>query len=89
MVLSVGMKKYTEELAVSEVRMSLGDFLKSYNKGLPASFPRSSRALLQKYKTLHPLFFKHGDLWSLDEHRKKIMDWLPQEIETLRRASAK
>jgi hypothetical protein len=83
------MKKYVDELSVSEVRMPLVDFLKSYNKGLPAGFPRSSRALLEKYKTLHPLFFKNGDLWSLDEHRKKVLDWIPQELEAARRASAR
>lgn len=83
------MKKYVEELSISEVRMPLADFLKSYNKGLPSGFPRSSTILLKKYKELHPLLFKHGDLWSLDEHRKKILDWIPQELESLRRSSAK
>lgn len=23
----------------------------------------------------HPSFFKHGNLWSLDEHRKRVIDW--------------
>jgi hypothetical protein len=83
------MKKYIEELSISEIRMSLGDFLKSYNKGLPVGFPRSSTALLKKYKEQHPLFFKHGDLWSLDEHRKKVLDWIPQEMEAVRRTAQK
>ena len=71
------MKKYGEELAISEKRISLADFLKSYNKNLPTGFPKASSSLLKKFKETHPLFFKHGDLWSLDEHRKKIIDWLP------------
>ncbi len=71
------MKKYSEELSISEMRISLADFLKSYNKNLPTGFPKASTALLKKFKETHPLFFKHGDLWSLDEHRKKIIDWLP------------
>ncbi len=71
------MKKYSEELSISEMRISLADFLKSYNKNLPEGFPKASAALLKKFKETHPLFFKHGDLWSLDEHRKKIIDWLP------------
>ncbi|NNM83783.1 hypothetical protein HKL94_01005 [Candidatus Parcubacteria bacterium] len=83
------MRKYVEELSISEVRMPLADFLKSYNKSLPSGFPRSSTALLKKYKQLHPLFFKHGDLWSLDEHRKRILDWLPQQIEAARQSSGK
>ncbi|MSU74345.1 hypothetical protein EXS57_01030 [Candidatus Kaiserbacteria bacterium] len=71
------MKKYSEELEVSAMRISLTDFLKSYNKTLPEGFPKASSALLKQFKNSHPLFFKHGDLWSLDEHRKKIIDWLP------------
>jgi hypothetical protein len=71
------MKKYGEELKISEMRTSLADFLKSYNKNIPQGFPKASAALLKEYKNTHPLFFKHDDLWSLDEHRKKIIDWLP------------
>ena len=55
----------------------------------PAAFPHTSVALLKKFKALHPLFFKHGNLWSLDEHRKKIMDWLPQHLAAARRAVGK
>ncbi len=71
------MKKYGEELKISEKRVSLAVFLKSYNDGLPTGFPKASSALLKKFKETHPLFFKHGNLWSLDEHRKKIVDWMP------------
>lgn len=71
------MKKYGEELKISELQISLADFLKSYNKNLPTGFPKASTALLKSFRESHPLFFKHGDLWSLDEHRKKIIDWLP------------
>lgn len=83
------MKKYGEELKLSEAQLSLADFLKSYNKNLPVNFPRSSVALLKKFKATHPLFFKHGDLWSLDEHRKKVIDWLPQHAAALKRAASK
>lgn len=72
------MRKYSEESKISEAPMSLAGFLKSYNQNIPPSFPRVSVALLKKFKEAHPLFFKHGDSWSLDEHRKKIIDWLPQ-----------
>ena len=71
------MKIYGEELEISEVRTSLAGFLASYNKSLPEGFPKASAMLLKQFKASHPLFFKHGDLWSLDEHRKKIIDWLP------------
>lgn len=59
----------------SLLQISSADFLASYNKNIPAGFPRASEALLEKFKSENPLFFKHGNFWSLDEHRKKVMDW--------------
>ncbi len=63
----------------SETQCTLADFLKAYNKDLPESFPRASKALLEEFKTTHSSFFKTED-WSLDVHRKKVMDWLPARI---------
>ena len=56
----------------SETQTSLSDFLKSYNETIPQSFPRASETLLQKYKDEHAAFFKNGEFWSLDLHRKKM-----------------
>ncbi len=75
------MKKYAEELKISEMQIPLPDFLKSYNENIPDGFPHASVSLLKKFKELHTTLFKHGDLWSLDQHRKKLMDWLPRNIE--------
>jgi hypothetical protein len=75
------MKKYAEELKISEIQTSLPDFLKSYNETIPAGFPHASVILLKKFKELHTALFKHGDLWSLDQHRKKLMDWLPRNTD--------
>lgn len=61
----------------SEKLLSLSDFLKSYNDGLPLQFPRASLALLREFKKEHMTLFKHTDLWSLDQHRKVVMNWLP------------
>ncbi len=69
-------KTYKEEAAASQTQLSLLDFLRFYNGNLPTSFPRASAALLKKFKEGHAMLFKHGELWSLDLHRKKIMDWL-------------
>ena len=73
----IGMKKYSEEAQISEMQVSLADFLKSYNKNMPESFPRATTALLRKFKAANESLFKNGDMWSLDLHRKKIIDWLP------------
>jgi len=65
----------------SERKVTLPDFLKTYNKGLPEAFPRVSSALLQEFKKSYPSQFK-DDLWSLELHRKKVMDWLPMYLKS-------
>jgi hypothetical protein len=57
---------------------SLTDFLNSYNKNLPFEFPSATQAALLKFKEEYPSLFKDNMSWSLDKHRKKFMDWLPQ-----------
>jgi len=59
----------------SKVQISSSDFIESYNKTIPMHFPHATEPLLKKFRDANPSFFTHGDLWSLDEHRKKIMDW--------------
>ena len=61
--------------ARSEKTRTLAGFLEEYNEHLPASFPRASAALLKEFRTAHQSLFKTG-VWSLDLHRKKVMDWL-------------
>ena len=70
-------KSYKEEAAASQTQISLADFLEFYNKNIPATFGQATTELLQTFRREHPSLFKHGDMWSLDEHRKKIMDWIP------------
>ncbi|HVB19752.1 MAG TPA: hypothetical protein VNF51_00475 [Candidatus Paceibacterota bacterium] len=60
----------------SEKPIPFSDFLKFYNENLPAAFPRASLALLREFKKTNTALFKNGNLWSLDQHRKKVMDWL-------------
>lgn len=68
----------------SERKLSLTDFLESYNENLPSEFPRASLSSLREFKKTYPGLFKSGDdLWSLDQHRKKFMDWLPQHVKSL------
>ncbi len=69
----------------SEKSLSFGDFLKSYNEGLPLEFPRASLALLREFRKGHIALFKNDDnLWSLDQHRKKVMDWLTTKQREMR-----
>ncbi|MEK7079994.1 MAG: hypothetical protein AAB901_01775, partial [Patescibacteria group bacterium] len=58
-------------------KLSLAEFLANYNDGLPSQFPSASAALLKTFSETHPELFKTGVTWSLDQHRKRVMDWLP------------
>lgn len=64
------------ELEVNQTATTLAVFLESYNQNIPASFPRASIKSLKQFQISHPLLFKRGDEWSLDRHRKRLMDWL-------------
>ena len=73
-----GMKNSREELEASQKKLPLLVFLQSYNDNMPQSLPRASVALLEKFKEEHLTLFKPDNLWSLDLHRKKLIDWLPR-----------
>jgi len=75
------MSKHRDDPKLSEIRITASDFLLSYNQNMPIGFPRVSVTLLKKFKDEHPLLFKRDNLWSLDQHRKKLMDWLPRNVE--------
>lgn len=74
--------------AYSEKRLSLPEFLTTYNAGLPPEFPRASAAMLKVFSSKYPDFFRKGDGWSLDQHRKKVMDWLPNYMRSTTVGSA-
>lgn len=59
--------------------ISLFEFLSSFNEHMPKNFKKVTEGQLLKFKETHPTFFKNKDLWSLDQHRKKIIDWLSRE----------
>ncbi len=69
--------KNNDEFKLNQVGTPLATFLESYNKSIPASFPPASVKMLKQFQIHHPLLFKHGDEWSIDRHRKRLMDWLP------------
>ncbi len=67
----------------SERVLSSADFLKSYNKDLPSGFPRASMSFLKEFEKTYPKLFKKENTWTLDQHRKKFMDWGPQRTKSL------
>lgn len=74
------MTKYGSELKSNQNLVSLLDFMKLYNASLPDAFPKVSKKLLGKYQSEHTELFKHGELWSIDLHRKKVLDWMPSQL---------
>jgi len=70
------MKRKNEAYELSKTQTIISVFLKTYNKSVPKDFPRASLSGLKKFKDLYPTLFKGGKLWSIAEHRKKIIDWL-------------
>jgi len=72
------LKKKLKEPKTHEDQISLKEFLVSFNKNMPATFMQVTEADLLRFKLAHEALFKNGDSWSLDQHRKKIIDWLPR-----------
>jgi hypothetical protein len=70
------MRKNKAELEISQMQVTLADFLGLYNKNIPIGFPRASAAKLKEFQNAHPALFKNRNMWSVDRHRKKFMDWL-------------
>ena len=77
------MKTPDLDRARSEQKLTLPAFLKSYNEDLPTQFPQATAAYLRQFKKASPALFKEDASWSLDQHRKKVMDWLPLYIKSL------
>lgn len=72
--------KKLPKVAPQEILLSAAEFLESYNKNMPKGYPHVSMEILQKFKNEHLSLFKNSGLWSLDQHRKRMIDWLPQNI---------
>ncbi len=64
----------------SELPMTEAEFMTSYNQNMPEGYPLVSMAILERFKQAHTSLFKSGNTWSLDQHRKRMIEWLPQNI---------
>jgi hypothetical protein len=55
----------------------LWDFMDSYNKSIPPDYPAASVKKLTKFRETHVALFKGDEnVWIVDKHRKRVMDWL-------------
>lgn len=69
-------KKEANEVDVNLVGTPTKVFVEYYNKNIPDAFPRATLKTLEKFQTLYPSLFKEGCEWTINKHRKKLMDWL-------------
>ena len=78
--MQVMIKTPTSKVMPYEILLTMTEFLESYNQNMPKDRPLVSLEILQKFKDEHLSLFKNKGLWSLDQHRKRMIDWLPQNI---------
>jgi len=73
-------------MAFNEALTTIEAFIEYYNKNIPAQYPQATIAALKAYKVAYPSRFsetRSEKCWSIDHHRKGVMDWLPSFKETL------
>lgn len=74
------MKKPPRPTPASELPMSEAEFIASFNANMPEGYPRVSPAILTRFKEAHANLFKGKGEWNLDQHRKRMIEWLPQNL---------
>ena len=70
------MKSKSNELEQNQAITSLVVFIEAYNKSIPKDFPRATNKALKEFQVTHSTLFKRADDWSIEKHRKRLMDWL-------------
>lgn len=68
---------YKQEQEKNFIENSLAVFLEYYNKNIPASFPQATVDALEQFQATHTVLFDEKKTWTIDKHRRRLMDWLP------------
>ena len=68
---------YKKEQEVNFVEVSIDVFIHYYNQNIPASFPRATIEALKEFQATHSALFDNNKTWTVDKHRRRLMDWLP------------
>lgn len=74
------MKKPSSRIVPMDTPMTEGEFIDSFNKNMPEGYPKVTIDILKRFKEAHLSMFKGKGMWSLDQHRKRMIDWLPQNL---------
>ena len=70
------MKSKSNKFEQNQVITSPVVFIENYNKSIPKNFPRATSRALKDFQITHSTLFKKFDDWSIEKHRKRLMDWL-------------
>lgn len=70
------MKRKNDELKLNQNLTPLSAFRESYNKTIPSHFSPVTVEKLKEFQASCPSLFRSKDEWSIDKHRKRLMDWL-------------
>ncbi len=70
------MKRKSFESEANIAKTPMLEFIEAYNKTIPAGFPRATPEALEQFRITHTALFKGKAGWSVDKHRKRVMDWL-------------
>ena len=68
---------YKQEQEKNFVETTLGAFVEYYNQNIPESFPQATEAALLQFQETHAVLFDDKKTWTIDKHRRRLMDWLP------------
>ena len=70
------MKRKNDPFEKNLLNTTSAIFIENYNKSIPQGFPQATGEALSKFQVAYPGLFKKADMWSIDKHRKRLMDWL-------------
>lgn len=70
------MRSRSNQFEQNQAFTSLAIFIENYNKSIPKDFPRATGKALKEFQITHSTLFKKPDDWSIEKHRKRLMDWL-------------
>ena len=76
------MKRRDKVLELNQAFTTSSEFMDSYNRSLPHGYPQASVKNLKQFQLKFPILFKNTEEWSIEKHRKKMMDWLSSHHDT-------
>lgn len=74
------MKKVSSRIVPDERPLTEAEFMASFNANMPEGYPHVTLDILERFKLAHPALFKKKNVWTLDLHRKRMIEWLPQNL---------